>query len=98
MFEQQSASMNKFFATAPNRRAGDRWHEHAGCAMSIDGFQAWLLDASEGGARARTRRNFEADQVVRIDLPWGKVVRADILECSEGVARLKFHFPVDQPL
>lgn len=79
------------------RAKGSRWHEYKNCAASLDGRMVHIEDVSEVGARVKGGATLAKDAVVLLDLPWGKVVRADVIDSGNGVTRLKFHFPIEQP-
>lgn len=77
------------------RRQEVRWDEHRGLMASLNGYRARLHDLSSWGARLESGHAPGAGAVVRLDLPWGPPVRAQVLGSGCGVIRVRFEEAVD---
>lgn len=77
------------------RRSEDRWPHYFGTRVGLEGLSARLQDLSPWGARVECATRYQPESIVRLDLPWGSPVRANVLSWEAGVARLRFDYEVE---
>jgi hypothetical protein len=94
MFTERATVIESTLAMR-ERRQEDRWKEHVGSAVAMDGFPGKLQDLSPSGTRITTTKTFEPGTQIRLDLSWGNPIRATVIACENGQVRLSFDTPID---
>src|SRR5438445_12422038 len=80
------------------RRISERWPHYARRRIALEGQLGTIVDLSESGARVECVCSAPIGEAVRLDLPSGMPVRAMVLYNDGGVIRLRFEYPIEQPL
>ncbi len=80
------------------RRQYDRWLDHSGCVVAVNGRIARLKDFSARGAKVEYASTIAPGTAVVLDLPWGKKVRGSVVANGLDELRLKFDYEIERPI